>query len=349
MSTVMWDQALQGVAPITGGQALPPGTYRLKAVAGEGKLNSNKAVMLSLSFEVASGPLQGRKAFHNENLPAGDTDKDKTRMGYFLGLMEAYGISGQNLGQWFAGRSIDTDTINYLAQQLVASGRIIKASCRPQQNDASRINWGGWMADDGIEPEPPKQTAAPSTPPGPPAPGMPGAGGGGFPQPGMQAGPPGLPLGGFPGSGQGAPNQAPQWAQQPVAAQAQPQGQQVFGGPGQAAPAAQPAAAGLNQFQQPAQGQFPGQQFQGQVNPATFPPQGQQAPAAQSGYDQQMQAQGGFLQQNPNGTVAPPQQPAPGYGQAPQQMPGMPNPQQPQNGLPQGGFPQQGQAPQANF
>lgn len=355
MSTVLWNDILQGVAPITGGQALPPGTYRLVATAGEGKLSSNNNVMLALTFEVASGPLQGRKAFHNENLPGGNTDADKTKMGYFLGLMQAYGISGQDLAQWFNGQPISVETIDYLAKQLVARQQIVKATCRPQKNDASRINWSGWMADDGIEPEPPKgATAAPA---GPSAPGMPfgggapggvpggspfpqgglGAGPGGLPQPGQQpqgfqpsqqngAAPAGPPLGGFPGSSgpQGAPNPAPDWANPAAGAPGGPPPPQVqqlqaqqFGGPGQAAPAAQPQAAGVNQFQQPAQGQFPGQQFPGQVDPANFPPQNQ----------------------------------APQQAPAGQQLPGMPAQQQGQapNGLPQGGFPPVGQAPQASF
>jgi hypothetical protein len=341
MSTVLWNDILQGVAPITGGQALPPGTYRLVATAGEGKLNSNDNVMLALTFEVASGPLKGRKAFHNENLASDTSDKGKQRMGYFLGLLQAYGISGQDLAQWFAGRAIDVETIDYLAKQLVARQQIIKASCRPQTSDPTRINWSGWMADDGIEPEPPKGATG-GAPAGPSAPGMPfgqpgpgGAPGGSpFPQGGLGAGPGGLPpqnqqqtgaqqpgggmpLGGFPGSAspQGAPNAGPEWANQQQAAQ--PPVQQ-FAGPGQTAPAAQPQAAGMNQFQQPAQGQFPGQQFQGQVDPANFPPQNQ----------------------------------APQQAPAGQQLPGMPA-QQPQgqapNGLPQGGFPPVGQAPQASF
>jgi hypothetical protein len=369
MSTVMWDQALQGVAPITGGQALPPATYRFRAVAGEGKESSN-GLSMSLQFEVESGPLKGRKSFHWENMPNGTTDKDKQRMGYFLGLLEAYGITNQHLGQWFAGQPISVQTLDYIAKQLVASGRIVKATIRPRSNDASKVDMTGWSADDGIEPEPPKQTAAaPASPAGPGypgqvpggAPGAPGFPGGapagpqGFGQPGPGAGAPpnSMPLGGFPGSANGMqPNQAPQWADGPAGQQAQPQ---QFSGPGQAAPAAQPQAAGMNQFQQPAAAQFPqpnpqqvqtatqegfpGQQFPGQVNPAAFPAQGQQQ-AAPTGYDQQMQAQGGFGQQQPDGSV---------------QMPGIPQPQpnqfgQPQGapGLPTGGFPQTG-APQANF
>jgi len=103
VSTVTWNDALQGVTPITGGQPLPPGTYRLRLVGGEGKINSSQAPMLSLEFEVASGPLAGRKAFYNENLPKGNTDQDRQRMGYFLGLMEAFGITGAQLGQMFGG------------------------------------------------------------------------------------------------------------------------------------------------------------------------------------------------------------------------------------------------------
>lgn len=151
-----------------------------------------------------------------------------------------------------------------------------------------------------------------------------------------------MPLGGFPGSGGMQPNAAPEWAQQPAAQQAPPP--QQFQQP-QAAP-----------VQQPQQGGFPGQQFPGQVNPAQFPAQGQQAPAPQ-GYDQQMQTQGGFGQQQPDGSV---QMPAQGFNQMLQpqqaqpvqgQMPGMPAQQvQNPNGLPQGGFPNVGgNPPQASF
>ena len=334
MSTVTWDSALQGVSPITGGQPLPPATYRLRIIGGEGKNNSNNAPMLSLQFEVASGPLAGRKAFHNENMPSGNTDQDKQRMGYFLGLMEAFGISGQQLGQMFAGQPISKESLDYLAKALVQQGQTIKGTCRTQKNDETRINWGGWTPDDGIEPEPPKQVAAQNANPvGPPltpngfAGGPPNIGGapaglpqGGFPPnvqqqvPAAQAN--GLPLGGFPGSGGMQPNPAPDWAtQQPV--QGQPP--QQLPGPGQTAPAAQPQAAGMNQFaqpgaaqfppmgqQQPAQQQegFPGQQFPGQVNPANFPPQNQ----AQQGF----QPPAGL----PGGT--PPQQGFQPAGQPPQ-------------------------------
>lgn len=339
MSTMTWESALQGVTPRTGGSSLPPGQYRLKAVAGEGKLNSNQNLMFALTFEVISGPMQGRKAFHNENLPSGSSDKDKERMGYFLGLLEAFGVSADMLRQMFAGRPVDEASLSYLAQYIVGQGRSIKGTCRPQQSDPTRVNWGGWMVDDGVEPAPPKQ-AAPGGQPGFPggAPGgQPTQFGGGAPQgvPGQAPGqfqptgqqPSNLPLGGFPGSGGAVPNQAPDWAQQP-------------------------AAAAPQQFQQqvPVQDQgFPGQQFPGQVNPANFPAQGQ-APQQFGGPGQmapaaQPQAAGMNQFQQPAAAQFPQQ------GQAPGQLPGTP-PQQPQgnpNGLPQGGFPQGGQAPQATF
>lgn len=336
MSTLTWESALQGVTPRTGGSSLPPAQYRAKAVAGEGKLNSSNNLMFSLTLEVISGPMQGRKGFHNENLPTGSSDKDKERMGYFLGLLEAFGVTGDMLRQMFAGRPLDTESLTYLAQYIVGAGRSVKGTVRPQQSDPTRVNWGGWMADDGVEPAPPKQAAASTSPgfPGGAPGGQPPQFGGGAPQgaPGQFQPPaqtaPGLPLGGFPGSGGAVPNPAPDFAQAPAAAapqQFQPQ-------------------------QAPVQNQgFPGQQFQGQVDPANFPPQNQQQ--APTGYDQQMQAQGGqFLQQQPNGTVQ--QAPQQFQTQAgPGQLPGMP-PQQPQanpNGLPQGGFPPNTQAPQATF
>lgn len=283
---ISWNDALQGVAPITGGQALPPATYRLRAVGGEGRMTSGSNLRFELQFEVVSGPLQGRKAFHGENMPKGNSDNDKTRMGYFLGLLAAFGLTGEQLGQMFAGRQIDEQSLTYLAQMLVQSGRVVKGDCVPQKDDASRRNWRNWTPDDGIEPEPPKiQQSAPPQHVGPPsspngfaAPSGPPAG---LPQGGFPAGPPqtvaaqsGLPLGGFPGSG----------GVQPVQGQAP----QQFGGPGQFAPAAQPQAAGMNQFAQPQAAQFPaqqpapqqdafpGQQFPGQVNPANFPPQNPQ-------------------------------------------------------------------------
>lgn len=357
MTTVTWNDALQGVSPITGGQPLPPATYRFRPVAGVGKINSSQGVMLELQLEVVSGPLQGRKAFHNENLPKGNTDQDKTRMGFFLGLCEAFGITGAMLGQMFGGQPITKESIDYLAQYLVQQGQVIKGTVRPQKNDASRINIGNWTPDDGIEPEPPVQKPVQAGPPqgqfGPPTTpngAVPGPGGfappsgppqiggaqqGGFPPaqaPAAQQGG-GLPLGGFPGSGGMQPNPAPDWAtQQPVQGQAPQQLQ----GPGQMAPAAQPQAVGMNQFAQPQAAQFPqmgqqpqqamqegfpGQQFPGQANPAAFPPPGQ-AP------------QGGF--------------------QPPAGLPGQMPPGQPQQapaGLPQGGFPPvgQGQPPQANI
>lgn len=346
MSTLTWESALQGVTPRTGGSSLPPAQYRLKAVAGEGKRNSNQNLMFSLTLEVISGPMQGRKGFHNENLPTGNSDKDKERMGYFLGLLEAFGITGDMVRQMFAGREIDEASLSYLAQYIVQQGRSVKGTCRPQTNDPTRINWGGWMPDDGIEPVPPKQAAPagqPGFPGGAPS-GQPPVFGGGAPQgaPGQAPGqfqppaaqPNNLPLGGFPGSGGLAPNQAPDWAQQPAAAQPQ-------------------------QFQQaPVQDQgFPGQQFQGQVNPANFPAQGQPQFESQMTQPQQFGGPGQMAQaaQPQAAGMNQFQQPAaaqfPQQGQAPGQLPGMP-PQQPQgnpNGLPQGGFPQGGQAPQATF
>lgn len=349
-----WQDALQGVTPITGGAPLPPATYRLRIVGGEGKLNSNQNVMLALQFEVESGPLKGRKAFHNENLPRGTSDAEKQRMGFFLGLMSAFGLTGEQLGQMFAGRPIDEQSVDYLAKALVQSGRVIKGTCSPQKNDETRINWRNWTPDDGIEPEPPKQIQAaagsagsfgpPSTPngfaapPGPPqnfgqqAPAPNGLPQGGFPgqaqTPAAAPQPGSLPLGGFAGSAQpnGMPNAAPDWAtQQPVQGQA-PQTFQTPAVNQQPQYPAQQQGFGQQPAPQEQQGQFPGQQFPGQVNPAEFPPQGQQQ---------------GF---NPAQLV----QAAPG-----QQMPGMP-PAQPQQqapaGLPQGGFPPVGgQPPQANI
>lgn len=376
MTTILWNNALEGVTPAKGGAALPPATYRFRAVAGEGKKNNAGNPMLELQFEVVSGPLQGRKQFHNENLPTGNTDNDRTRMAFFLGLMDAYGITGDQLKQMFGNRAIDVETVDYIAKQLVAMNRIIKATVVPQQKDTSRVNLKNFVADDGIEPEPPKQVQAAPAVPGPfgQAPGGPPQGGfappagppqgGGFP--GGQAGPPaggGMPLGGFPGSGGMQPNPAPDWANQPAAAQ---QGQpQQFQQPINAqAPAAQPQAGGMNQFTQPAAAQvnpalqegFPGQQFPGQVNPNAFPAQGQQAAPQQfggpvQGFQGQPDQNGQFPQQAQN--LQPTQQPVPG-----QQMPGIPQAQQPGQfggqpqgapGLPTGGFPQQGGAPQANF
>lgn len=359
MSTITWDQALQGVTPATGG-SLPPGTYRLKIIGGEGKENSSLNAAMNLQFEVFSGPLKGRKAFHYENLPGGKSDTDNNRWAYFAGLLEAFGVTGQQVGQMLAGQPVNQQSADYLAKMLVQTGRVVKSTLRPRRADPTRFDWNGWVPDDGIEPEPPVSASqAPVTNPNN-APVF----GGQAPQ-----GAPGMPLGGFPGSGGMQPNQAPEWAQQP-AAQTQPQqfqatqqaipGQQPapqFGGPGQAAPAAQPQAAGMNQFQQPQTAQFPqpgqqnqqnqalqegfqGQQFPGQVNPAAFvnpnaPTNDPWAAPGEAGFQQQAQA---------------PQQ----FQQAPQggQLPGMPPPQQNQpnpNGLPQGGFPQPGQAPQATF
>lgn len=322
---VTWTDALRGVTPITGGSAVPPATYRLRVVGGEAKNNSSNRLMLTLQFEIASGPLQGRKVFHNENMPNGSSDQDKQRMGFFLGLLSAFGLTGEQLGQMFGGRPIDQETLTFLAQMLVQSGRLIKGTAVYQKDDESRNNWRSWTPDDGTEPEPPKQpqAAAVAGPPG--AFGPPNSPNGFGAQPlgppqnfGQQAPQPnGLPLGGFPGSaqpGQMQPNPEPAWAtQQPVQGQAP---QQMPPGPGQFAPAAQPQAVGMNQFPQTVPDQFPGQQFPGQVNPAQFPPQQQAAP------------QQGF------------QQPA----GLPGQMPGMPpaQPQQAPAGLPQGGFPPQG-------
>jgi uncharacterized protein DUF669 len=326
---VMWNDALQGVTPAIGGVPVPPATYRLRIFSGEGKLNSSKNVMMTLGFEIASGPLAGRKIYHNENLPKDSSDNAKTRMAFFLGLLAAFGLTGEQLGQMFSGRPIDEQSVDYLAKMLVSSGRTVKATASLQSNDETRNNWRGWAPDDGIEPEPPKQTqAAPAGPPGafgpPTSPNGFGGPPAGPPQNFQQApAPQGLPLGGFPGSAQpgGIPAAEPAWAtQQPV--QGQPP-QQMPPGPGQFAPAAQPQAAGLNQFAQTPQDQFPGQQFPGQVNPAQFPPQNQQAAA---------QPQQGF------------QQPAGLPGQLPPAQP-----QQAPAGLPQGGFPVGGQPPQGNI
>lgn len=327
MSTVLWNDALQGVTPTTGGQPLPPATYRFRPIAGEGKDNSGGAPMLSLQLEVISGPMAGRKHYHYENLPKGNSDADKQRMGYFLGLCQAFGITGEMLGQWFQGQPVSKETLEYLAKYIVQSGRVVKATLRPRRNDEARVDASGWVPDDGIEPEPPKQAAVAAPMPGAPEsfgpPQTPNSFAGG-----PQA-PSGLPLGGFPGSVQqgGAPSAAPDWATQQ---QVQGQAPQQITGPGQAAPAAQPQAAGMSQFQQlaaaqfpqsgqasaPQQDAFPGQQFPGQVNPANFPATAQ---------------------------------PNPG-----QQMPGMPQAAPQQNsaptGQPQGGFPLiGGQPPQANI
>lgn len=284
MTTITWDAALQGVTPAKGSTPFPPATYRLRLVAGEGKLNSNNSPMLSLTFECESGPLKGKKAFHNENMPKdGDApDKIQTRMAFFLGLLDAFGVTGAQVAQMFAGRPIDADSLDYLARALVSLGKVVKATATLQADNDSRNNWRNWSADDGIEPAPPKelQTAggAPQGFPGAVPGGAPAPGPNGFAPPsgppqGAPAGPPAgqpgsLPLGGFPGSGQPMqPNPAPEWSNQAPAA-----------GPGQAAPAAQPAAAGMGQFTQAQAGQFP--QGFGQQPPTGQP---QQPPAAPNG------------------------------------------------------------------
>lgn len=356
-NVIMWESALQGVTPTTGG-GLPTGTYRLRPIGGEGKTNSGGGVSLSLQMEVISGPMQGRKAYHFENFPTDNSDVAKQRMGYIAGMFEAFGLTIAQLQQMFAGQAITAETVDYAVKYVVQMGRQVKATTRPRRNDPSRTDWVGFMPDDGIEPEPPAAANRPAQGGQPGFPGMNGAGPAGQPNPfggapggapqGFPGGLPGqqpaaasnsMPLGGFPGSGGTQPTPPPDWAQQPVAqpqqgfpaqqpAAQQPAAQQ-FAGPGQTAPAAQPDAAGMNQFQQPAAAQFPqqgtqqpqpnlqqgfpGQQFPGQVNPDNFAPQ--------------------QLQGAPQG-----------------QLPGAQS-QQPQNvqGLPQGGFPQGGQAPQATF
>lgn len=349
MSTMTWESALQGVTPNTGG-SLPAGTYRLRPIGGEAKENSGGGISLSLQMEVISGPLQGRKAYHFENFPTDSSDSAKQRMGYILGMIEAFGLPQAQLSQMMAGQPMTVQSVDYLAKYLVQLGRQVKATIRPRRSDPTRMDWAGFMPDDGIEPEPPAQAKTSAPNPGFPGgtPGQPQFGGApaGVPQglpPQGQA--QSMPLGGFPGSGGTQPTPPPDWAQQPAAQtsydqQIQAQGgflqqsqdgsvqpPQQFAGPGQMAQAAQPQAAGMNQFQQPAaaqfpqqgqppapqQGGFPGQQFPGQVDPANFPPQGQQPQAGQLPGAQSQQPQAG---------------PA---------------------GLPQGGFPQGGQAPQATF
>lgn len=356
MSTITWDAALQGVTPATGG-SLPPATYRLKIIGGEGKENSSQNAALNLQFEVFSGPLKGRKAFHYENLPGGKSDTDNNRWAYFLGLTEAFGITGPQIAQGLAGQPVNQQSADYVAKLLVQTGRVVKATLRPRRNDPTRFDWNGWVPDDGIEPEPPVSAATTpvTNPNNAPVFGQ---------APPPQQGAPGMPMGGFPGSGGLQPNPAPEWAQQPAvqapqATQYPMQGQAPapqFGGPGQAAPAAQPQAAGMNQFQQPQaaqfpqqgapQQEFPGQQFPGQVNPNNFPPQNQQAQPPQQFVDPNGPRNDPWA--NPGEAGYAPQQPAQGQPG----LPGMPPPQQPQanpNGLPQGGFPQGGQAPQATF
>lgn len=351
MTTIDWSTALQGVTPQQGFQPLPPATYRFRIVSGEGKIAGSGSIMVTCQFEVISGPKAGRKIFHNWNLPKDGSDSAKTQMGFFLGAMLVFGLTPEWFGQSFAGQQITKDHADFIAKTLVATGVSFKATASLQKNDPSRNNLNNFIADDGQEPDPPKEPTATNFAPG--APSVPG-------------GPPGLPLGGFPGSGGvgGAPiTPGPDWANQPPAPPTQ----------GQFAPAAAAAA--------PQQGGFPGQSFPGQVNPAQFPAQGQQAPATavpgqyqppaaasapgmqqfgttqadqqyggapaapqgQSSYDQQMQAQGGqFYHQNPDGSVSQPAQqvqpPAPGgfpSGQAVPQMPGMPAQGQPPAGAPQ--------------
>lgn len=321
MTTIDWSTALQGVTPQQGFSPLPPATYRFRIVAGEGKTAGSGAQMVSVQLEVISGPKQGRKTFHNWVLPKDGSDKGKQSMGFFLGAMMVFGLPPEWFAQAFAGQQISKEHADYIAKALVQANVSFKATASIQTSDPSRNNFNNFVADDGVEPEPPKETAPSNLTPGaPPVPGM-GTGPGG---------PPGLPLGGFPGSGgqNGAmPSSAPEWAQ----------------GPGQT-PAYQPAAAAPPVPQPPTQGQyapaaqaqpqggFPGQQFPGQVDPANFPAQGQpqqQFGGPVQGFQGQPDPQGQFPQQaQPAFQAQQPMQPQGGFpgGQAAPQMPGMPTP-----------------------
>jgi hypothetical protein len=249
MTTIDWSTALQGVTPQQGFQPLPPAVYRFRIVSGEGKVAGSGSIMVSCQFEVISGPKAGRKVFHNWNLPKDGSDKAKQSMGYFLGAMLVFGLTPEWFGQSFGGQQISKDHADFVAKTLVATGMSFKATASLQRDDPSRNNFNNFIADDGVEPEPPKEPTQSNFTPGAPA----GPGG-----------PPGLPLGGFPGSGGvgGAPiAAAPDWSNQPPTPPIQ--GNQFA-----------PAAAAA-----PQPGGFPGQSFPGQVNPAQFPAPGQQAPA----------------------------------------------------------------------
>jgi hypothetical protein len=317
MTTIDWSTALQGVTPQQGFQPLPPATYRFRIVSGEGRVAGSGSIMVSCQLEVISGPKAGRKVFHNWNLPKDGSDSAKTQMGFFLGAMMVFGLTPDWFGQSFAGQQISKDHADFVAKTLVSTGISFKATASLQKNDPSRNNLNNFIADDGVEPEPPKEPVQTNFNPGAPTPGP--------------GGPPGLPLGGFPGSGGvgGAPiAAAPDWANQPPAPPSQ----------GQFAPAA--AAA-------PQPGGFPGQSFPGQVNPAQFPAQGQQAPAVAipGQYQPPAAAQAPGMQQF--GTTQADQQ----YGGAPAAPQGQPQFGGPVPGFqgqpnPQGQFPQQAQPAQ---
>lgn len=323
MTTTMvdWNTVLNGAVPQQGFQPLPPATYRFRIVSGEGRVAGSGAIGVSCQLEVISGPKAGKKVFHTWYLPKDGSDKAKTSMGYFLGAMLVFGLTPEWFGQSFAGQQISKDHADFVAKTLVATGISFKATASLQSDDPSRNNFNNFIADDGIEPDPPKEPTVTSFAPGAPT---------------GPAGPPGLPLGGFPGSGGvgGAPITAgPDWANQPPAPPAGPPTQ------GQFAPAA--AAA-------PQQGGFPGQSFPGQVNPAQFPAPGQQAPAVAIPGQYQPPAAAQASGMNQFGTTQADQQyggaPAAPQGQ-PQQF-GGPVPGFQGQPNPQGQFPQQAQPAQ---
>lgn len=146
MSTVMWGEVLTNVTPNAGSSPLDPGEYNFKVVLGKGAKASTGALMISVHMEVTGGADAGRKTWHNWVMPKENDDKAQTRMSYFLGDMEALGLTKEWFVTTLGGHPISEETCNYIAGQLV--GREAAGSVTVQKTDTSRRNINNFRAVD---------------------------------------------------------------------------------------------------------------------------------------------------------------------------------------------------------
>lgn len=239
MSTLSWNDVLQGAEANKGSVPLQPGDYNFKVASAEGKTAQSGREMISVRLEIIDGPYAGKTAWHNWVLPNDNSDKAKTSMGYFLGDMEVFGLTKDWFIQNIGGQAMTKATCDFIAAQIV--NQVITASVSFQKNDPTRNDIKRFRK---LEATPGSAPAAPfgTTPFGAPA---------GVPQPQFGA-PAQAPM--------QQPMQQPQYQppmQAPVQQQFEQPQQQQFPAPG-AAPVVAPAQFAAPPVQQfaPPQVQF---------------------------------------------------------------------------------------------